>query len=46
LRAFAMVWDELIVRIQGEAWKGLVMTAQEELARVSHILPINLSLWF
>ena len=21
LRAFAMVWDKLIVRIQGEAWK-------------------------
>jgi hypothetical protein len=21
LRAFAMVWDELIVRIQGDAWK-------------------------
>lgn len=21
LRAFAMVWDELIVRIHGEAWK-------------------------
>ena len=21
MRAFAMVWDELIVRIQGDAWK-------------------------